>query len=283
MTTFAVGDIQGCYDELQELLDLIKFDFRRDTLWLTGDLVNRGPRSLDVLRFIKSLGECAVTVLGNHDLHLLAVAYGHEPSKKGDTLDDILQADDKDELLLWLRNRPLLFHDEIRKLTLIHGGLAPQWSLNDAISCAREVEQVLSGDGFNGFLANMYGNLPVLWSKKLKGWDRLRFITNSFTRLRYVNHNGELELKVKGSPSSQPDDYLPWFKVFKNNLPDGNILFGHWSTLGFSVNENTVCLDGGCVWGGKLTAINIDEVVSGGKVTPVSVVCPEKVKPSGAE
>lgn len=279
MTTFAVGDIQGCYDELQELLDVIKFDFRRDTLWLTGDLVNRGPRSLDVLRFIKSLGECAVTVLGNHDLHLLAVAYGHEPSKKGDTLDDIFEANDKDELLHWLRNRPLLVHDEIRKLTLIHGGLAPQWSINDAIDCAREVEQVLSGDDFNDFLANMYGNLPVRWNKKLKDWDRLRFITNCFTRLRYVNHDGELELKIKGSPATQSDEYLPWFKDPKRKTSEEKILFGHWSTLGYSAHKKTVCLDSGCLWGGSLTAINVDEFVAGGKIRPIHVVCPERQHP----
>lgn len=280
MTIYAVGDIQGCYDQLKQLLDQIKFDYRCDTLWLTGDLVNRGPRSLDVLRFIKSLGECAVTVLGNHDLHLLAVAYGHEPAKKSDTLDDILTADDKDELLFWLRNRPLLHRDEIRKLTLVHAGLAPQWSMDDAVTCAREAEQVLRGDSFNDFLANMYGNQPVVWGNKLAGWDRLRFIVNCFTRLRYVNRKNELELKIKGSPDKQSDEFVPWFKVPDRKTSEQRILFGHWSTLGYSTHQSVVCLDSGCLWGGALTAINVDNLVAGKEPEPVSLNCPEQQKPA---
>ena len=279
MTTYVVGDIQGCYEELQALLDEIRFDFRTDTLWLTGDLVNRGPRSLEVLRFIKSLGECAVTVLGNHDLHLLAVANGHEPTKKSDTLDEILEADDREDLLHWLRSRPLLHHDATRKLTLIHAGLPPQWSLQTAMECAIEVEEVLAGDSYNEFLGNMYGNLPVKWDKKLKGWDRLRFITNCFTRLRYVNNNGELELKVKGAPGTQSEGITPWFSAPKRKTAKEKILFGHWSTYGFSVNGNTVCVDSGCIWGGKLTAVDIDSVIQDQNIKSYSLSCPERSKP----
>jgi len=279
MTIYAVGDIQGCYDELNALLDKLKFDFRRDTLWFTGDLVNRGPRSLEVLRFVKSLGDCAVTVLGNHDLHLLAVAYGHEPAKKNDTLDAILEASDREELLTWLRTRPLIHHDEIRKLTLVHAGLSPQWSLNTALQCAWEVEQVLSGDSYNDFLANMYGNQPVKWDASLKGWDRLRFITNCCTRLRYVNTEGDLELTTKGAPGTQPKGFIPWFRSSQRTSADTKILFGHWSTYGFSVENNTVCLDSGCIWGGKLTAVNVDSLLQAGRVEPITLPCKERVKP----
>jgi bis(5'-nucleosyl)-tetraphosphatase (symmetrical) len=279
MTTYAIGDVQGCYDELQALLDVLKFDFRQDTLWLTGDLVNRGPRSLEVLRFIKSLGECAVTVLGNHDLHLLAVAYGHEPQKKGDTLEPILEAPDREELLDWLRSRPLIHHDEIRNLSLVHAGVAPQWSLQEALARAREAEAVLRADTFNDFLMNMYGNQPERWEPELTGWDRLRFIVNCFTRLRYVNSDGHLKLKVKGAPGSQPKDCLPWFQVPQRQTRDNILLFGHWSTLGFFHADNVVGLDGGCIWGGKLTAINIDTLVSAADTVPICLPCQQRRTP----
>ncbi|WP_455201767.1 symmetrical bis(5'-nucleosyl)-tetraphosphatase [Kaarinaea lacus] len=279
MSTYAIGDIQGCYDDLQALLDTLKFDFRQDTLWLTGDLVNRGPRSLEVLRFIKSLGECAVTVLGNHDLHLLAVAYGHEPPKKDDTLDPVLGAPDRDELLQWLRTRPLLHHDEIRNLTLIHAGLAPQWSLQDAIQCAQEVESELRSDNFGDFLSRMYGNQPDQWTAELKRWERLRFSVNCFTRLRYVNGNGRLKLKTKGAPGSQPEGCVPWFQAPKRKTRKEKLLFGHWSTLGFYDADNVTGLDGGCIWGGKLIAVDVDKVISTQKTEPICVCCKEKQKP----
>ena len=279
MTTYAIGDIQGCYDDLQALLDTLKFDFRKDTLWLTGDLVNRGPRSLEVLRFIKSLGECAVTVLGNHDLHLLAVAYGHEPPKKDDTLDAILEAPDRDELLHWLRTRPLLHHDEIRNITLIHAGLAPQWSLQDAIACAKEVECELQGDKFNDFLTKMYGNQPDQWSSELKRWERLRFSVNCLTRLRYVNGNGRLMLKTKGAPGSQPEGCVPWFQASKRKTKKEKLLFGHWSTLGFYNADNVIGLDGGCIWGGKLIAVDVESAISSQKTEPICICCEEKQKP----
>ncbi|HEY5602156.1 MAG TPA: symmetrical bis(5'-nucleosyl)-tetraphosphatase [Gammaproteobacteria bacterium] len=279
MTTYAIGDVQGCYDELQALLELLKFDFRHDTLWLTGDLVNRGPRSLEVLRFIKSLGECAVAVLGNHDLHLLAVAYGHEPAKKGDTLAPILEASDRDELLHWLRTRPLLHHDEIRNLTLVHAGVAPQWTLRDAMGCAREAETALREDNFNEFLKNLYGNEPDQWAPELKSWGRLRFIVNCFTRLRYVNGNGRLKLTVKGTPGTQAGGCVPWFQAPQRRTRDNKLLFGHWSTLGYYNADNVMGLDGGCIWGGKLMAVNIDSINSVADTVPRYVPCQQRRTP----
>ena len=279
MTTYAIGDVQGCYDELQALLDEVKFDFRQDTLWVTGDLVNRGPRSLEVLRFIKSMGECAVTVLGNHDLHLLAVAYGHEAQKKGDTLAPILEAPDREELLTWLRMQPLMHYDESRHLALIHAGVAPQWTLQEALGYAQEVESALRADTFNDFLMNMYGNQPEHWMPEATGWDRLRFIVNCFTRLRYVNGNGRLKLKAKGAPGSQPKGCLPWFQAPQRQTQNDKILFGHWSTLGFYNADNVVGLDGGCIWGGKLTAINIDTLVSSAETVPICVPCQQRRTP----
>jgi len=280
MTTYAIGDVQGCYDDLQALLDVLKFDFRQDTLWLTGDLVNRGPRSLEVLRLIKSMGECAVTVLGNHDLHLLAVAYGHEASKKDDTLDPILEAPDRDELLDWLRTRPLLHHDEIRNITLIHAGVAPQWTRQEAIKCAREVESELRSENYNDFLSKMYGNQPDQWTNELKRWDRLRFSVNCFTRLRYVDANGRLKLKTKGTPGSQPEDCVPWFQASKRQTKKEKLIFGHWSTLGFYDADNVIGVDGGCIWGGKLIAVNVDSAISTQKTEPICVCCKQQQKPS---
>lgn len=280
MTTYAIGDIQGCYDELQALLDVLKFDFRTDTLWLAGDLVNRGPRSLEVLRFIKSLGECAVTVLGNHDLHLMVHAHGYESSKKGDTLEPIINAPDREELLTWLRQRPLLHHDPHRGITLVHAGLAPQWTLQDAMDCAREAENILRNDDtLHGFLDNMYGNNPDHWDPGLKHWDRMRFIINCFTRLRYVDANGRLKLKAKGAPGTQPAGCVPWFQAPQRKTQNDKLIFGHWSTLGFYSGDNVVALDTGCLWGGKLTAINVDEAIATGHPQPVSVNCKQAQKP----
>lgn len=280
MTTYAIGDVQGCYDELQALLDVLKFDFRTDTLWLAGDLVNRGPRSLEVLRFVKSLGECAVTVLGNHDLHLLVHAHGYEAAKKGDTLEPIVNAPDRDELLTWLRHRPLLHHDPHCQITLIHAGVAPQWTLADAMACAREAENVLRDDDvFHDFLENMYGNNPDCWDPGLKHWDRMRFIINCFTRLRFVDGNGRLKLKAKGAPGSQPSGCVPWFQAPQRQTKNNKLLFGHWSTLGFYCGDNVVSLDTGCLWGGKLTAINVAQAIATGKPEPVAVNCKQAQKP----
>lgn len=260
MATYAMGDIQGCYNELQQLLKLIQFDSNHDILWSVGDLVNRGPHSLEVLRFFKQLGERAVVVLGNHDLQLLTVAHGHtEYLRPGDTLMPVLQAADCQELVTWLRHRPLLHHDANLGFTLIHAGLPPQWDLAQARQYAAEVETVLRGNQYGEFLDNLYGSDPKKWSTDLKGFERLRFITNCFTRLRYCNAKGKLALKKKDSPQNYEDEYPPWFALPNRASRDTCIVFGHWSTLGYYAGHNVYALDNGCVWGGKLVALRLED------------------------
>ncbi len=258
MATWVIGDIQGCYDELRALLDRLDFDPLEDRLWFVGDLVNRGPRSLETLRFVKGLGELATVVLGNHDLHLLALACGDGRSPVDEDLEAVLRAPDRDELVHWLRHRPLLHHDAALGFTLIHAGLPPQWDLETAIACAREVETVLRGEAHGEFFRNMYGNKPNRWDPELTGMDRWRFITNCFTRLRFVTRKGKLKLKLKGPPAGQKKKYIPWFLHPDRRTRGERIVFGHWSTLGYSVAENTWGIDTGCLWGGKLTALRID-------------------------
>jgi len=257
MATYAIGDIQGCYDELRTLLDRLEFDPAKDRLWLAGDLVNRGPDSLKVLRFAKGLGERAVCVLGNHDLHLLAVAAGNLRHYKDESLADVLQAPDRDELLDWLRRRPLMHSSKGKGYSMIHAGLPPQWDIKTAQRCAREVERVLRGPDFPRLMREMYGNKPDRWSKKLKGMDRLRFIINCFTRLRYCGADGTLALKEKGAPGSQAKGLLPWFEVPGRASAKERIVCGHWSTLGFVNRRNVWSLDTGCLWGGSLTAVRL--------------------------
>ncbi len=258
MAIYAIGDVQGCFDELQVLLETVKFDVGRDTLWFAGDLVNRGPKSLEVLRFVKSLGDRAVTVLGNHDLHLLAVAQGHERYHRKDTFDDVLAAADRAEIVDWLRNRPLLHHDAALGLTLVHAGLPPQWDLTLAMACAAEVEAVLEGSDYSAYLEHMYGNEPGRWSENLTGQNRLRFITNCFTRLRFCDAQGNLALEEKGPPGSASAPYLPWFAVPGRRSANLDIVFGHWSTLGTRNDRGIYPLDTGCLWGGSLTALRLD-------------------------
>jgi bis(5'-nucleosyl)-tetraphosphatase (symmetrical) len=256
MASYAIGDLQGCFDEFQGLLELIEFNPRRDQLWLAGDLVNRGPKSLETLRFARTHN--LLSVLGNHDLHLLASACLPAHRKRKDTLAAILDAPDSEELLYWLRHRPLLHHDSDSGFTLLHAGLPPQWDLGKAQSCAREVEQVLRSDHYQDFFEQMYGNQPHRWREDLSGWDRLRFITNCFTRLRYCDSKGCLALDEKGPPGSQPKHLKPWFAWPQRRSRDMQILFGHWSTLGAYSADGVHALDTGCLWGGKLTALRID-------------------------
>ncbi len=258
MATWVIGDIQGCYDELRALLDRLDFDPAADRLWFVGDLVNRGPRSLETLRFVRGLGDLATVVLGNHDLHLLALACGDGRSQPDEDLEAVLRAPDRDELIHWLRHRPLLHHDAALDFTLIHAGLPPQWDLQTAIACAREVEAVLRGEAHRDFFLQMYGNKPNRWDPELTGMDRWRFITNCFTRLRFVTRKGKLKLKLKGPPAGQKKKYVPWFLHPERRTRGERIVFGHWSTLGYSVAENTWGIDTGCLWGGKLTALRID-------------------------
>ncbi len=258
MATYAIGDIQGCFDELQQLLQQLNFDQANDQLWFCGDLVNRGPKSLETLRFVKGLGDAAVTVLGNHDLHLLAKAEGFGKQLKQDTLDEILNAPDCDELMHWLRHQPLLHYDNELGYSMVHAGLPPQWDLATAQSCARELEKKLRAADYHEFIRVMYGNQPDLWSDELEGVERWRFITNVFTRLRFCYPDGRLELKAKGEPGTQKAGCLPWYDVPGRKTENNRIVFGHWSTLGVGERKNTLSLDGGCLWGGRLVAVRLD-------------------------
>ncbi len=259
MAVYAIGDIQGCLDELQQLLEKIRFDPAQDYLWFVGDLVNRGPKSLQTLKFIRSLRGHAITVLGNHDLHLLALAEGDgRYTAKDDTLAPILQSKERDELLYWLRHRPLLHHDATLGYTLIHAGLPPQWTIEQAQRYAHELESTLQGPDYRSFLAVMYGNKPKKWKDSLSGTDRLRFITNCFTRLRFCNTEGKLNMKHKGEIGSQPEELHPWFRIHNRASRHDRILFGHWSTLQTRCESNVYALDTGCLWGGELSALQID-------------------------
>ncbi len=258
------------------LLKRIGFRPGSDRLWLTGDLVNRGSRSLDVLRYVKSLGNHAVTVLGNHDLHLLAVWAGAANLKTADTLADILDAPDCDELMEWLRQQPLLHEDPALGFVMTHAGIPPCWSLETARRRAREAEEILGGNGFLPFMARLYGNEPSLWQDSLAGWDRLRFIVNAFTRMRYCGDDGRLLLDYKGRPGSQPPGYHPWFSApGREHLPQGlRLIAGHWSTLGFHQEADVISIDTGCLWGGRLTALQLDA-----DARRTSIECPGAVKP----
>lgn len=270
MPVYALGDIQGCYDELQALLALLRFDPDHDRLWFVGDLVNRGPKSLEVLRFVRQLGAAAVTVLGNHDLHLLALAAGNPSHKDEASLDPILAASDRDELLHWLRHRPLLHRDTELDFTMLHAGLPPQWDVDAAVDYARELEQALRGDDHQAYFRDLYGDRPDYWDPGLAGQDRLRFITNCFTRLRYLEADGRLALGEKGPPGTQHDGRLPWFDHPERASRDQRILFGHWSALGYVSRNNVWALDTGCLWGGALTALRIDTP----EPTPIHLPCP---------
>ncbi|MDY6942862.1 MAG: symmetrical bis(5'-nucleosyl)-tetraphosphatase [Pseudomonadota bacterium] len=262
MAVYAIGDIQGCFDELQALLDRVTFDPSVDRIWLTGDLVNRGPQSLETLRFVKALGDSAITVLGNHDLHLLALDQGFGGDKENPTLRPILDAPDRAELMTWLRYRPLLHHDAELGFTMVHAGLPPAWDLPTAMACAAEVERVLRSDGAPKFLRKMYGNKPKQWRSDLSGTSRLRYITNAFTRMRFVDPNGRLDLRYKGAPGTQPSELVPWFQIPNRRSRDLKIVFGHWSTLGTVDAPGVYALDTGCLWGGELTALRLDSDTS---------------------
>ena len=258
MAVWVVGDVQGCLADLDALLAKIRFEPGRDRVWLTGDLVNRGPDSLGVLRRVKGLGDAALTVLGNHDLHLLACRFAPQMKPKHkDTFHDVLRAPDGDELLAWLRQQPLLHHDAPLALTMVHAGLAPAWTLAQAKACAAEVEAVLRGPDFVSLLEGMYGNLPARWDPALTGIGRLRFIVNCFTRMRFVSQDGELDLQAKGPPGSVPG-LMPWFAAPGRQSVRQRVVFGHWSTLRLSAAEESryrvVPLDTGAIWGGTLTA-----------------------------
>jgi bis(5'-nucleosyl)-tetraphosphatase (symmetrical) len=268
MARFAIGDIQGCAEELRLLLKRISFNADRDRLWFVGDLVNRGPRSLDVLRDVRALADNAIVVLGNHDLHLLALAFGAKTrNKSGDTLAEVLAAPDRDLLLEWLLHRPLAHWDEEHGDLLVHAGVVPQWTCRMTVSLAHEVEDVLRRDP-RLLLTRMYGDEPDRWSDELAGIERWRFIVNVLTRLRMCTTEGRVELKVKGTPEESLWPLRPWFEITRRQTAGCRVVFGHWSALGFVSSHNVLGLDTGCVWGGALTAVNLDAEPS-----PQSIPC----------
>jgi bis(5'-nucleosyl)-tetraphosphatase (symmetrical) len=257
MATYAIGDIQGCYDEMRRLLDSIGFDPVRDHLWLVGDLVNRGPQSVEVLRYLRGLGEHAISVLGNHDLHLLVVAAGVRKPHRGDTLDALLAAPDRDELLDWLRRQRLMHVDG--GYAMVHAGLLPQWSIPQAQALAHEVEAALQSPDHGEFLACMYGNTPARWRDDLAGYDRLRVVVNAMTRLRLCTPDGIMEFTHKTGLADAPAGYLPWFDVPQRASRDTPVLFGHWAALGLTLRPDVLGLDSGCVWGRRLTAVRLED------------------------
>ncbi|MCL2894144.1 bis(5'-nucleosyl)-tetraphosphatase (symmetrical) ApaH [Brenneria tiliae] len=260
MSTYLIGDVHGCLAELEALLAQVSFHPRQDTLWLTGDLVARGPDSLQVLRFVRSLGSAVRVVLGNHDLHLLAVYAGISRNKPKDRLNALLEAPDADELINWLRRQPLLQVDEDVKLVMAHAGITPQWDLATAQMCAREVESMLASDSYPLFLDSMYGDMPNHWSPELSGLPRLRFSTNVFTRMRYCFAGGQLDMICKEPPTQAPSLLKPWFELPSRIAPAYAIAFGHWASLeGKGTPENIYALDTGCCWGGELTMLRWED------------------------
>lgn len=257
MATYAIGDVQGCFEELQRLLEKIAFDPESDRLWLVGDLVNRGPQSLEVLRFVRSLGETAVTVLGNHDLHLIMLAAGCSRRRADDTLDAVLAAPDRDELLFWLRHQRLLYAEG--EYVMVHAGLLPQWTVKKARRLAREVEQALVADDYPETLAHLWGSEPAAWSDDLVGWARLRVIVNVMTRMRFCTPQGLMEFKTKGEATNPPPGFLPWFAVDGRGSADHVLVTGHWSALGLRLETNLLALDSGCYWGQQLTALRLED------------------------
>ncbi len=256
MATYAIGDIQGCYYAFQKLLESINFNPKVDALWLVGDVVNRGAHSLAVLRWCYEHQDSIQMVLGNHDLHTIAVAHGIRKPNRSDTIQSIIEAPDADNLLTWLRLQPLIVSNE--NYVMVHAGLLPQWQISDALSYAKEVEYALQSEQYVDFLSNMYGNTPNSWQDNLVGYERLRVIVNAMTRMRVCTLAGELDFSFKGELKDVPNGYLPWFDLPNRASFQQTIIFGHWSALGLQQRENIVALDTGCLWGGKLTAICLE-------------------------
>ncbi|MEX0429879.1 symmetrical bis(5'-nucleosyl)-tetraphosphatase [Spiribacter insolitus] len=277
MADYAIGDVHACLDPLRRLLERLQFDPVRDRLWFTGDLVGRGPQAAETLRFIRDLGEAAESVLGNHDLHCLAVAAGHGRRRRNDRLEPLLEAPDAVDLLDWLRHRPLLTEPE-RGLALVHAGIPPQWDLATARQCAREAENQLRGEASDTLFANLYGNEPASWSAELSGWPKLRFIINAFTRMRFCRADGRLDFSDNGPPEEAPDGLYPWYETPGRRLQaeETTVISGHWSRLGCRQGPGYAALDTGCLWGGQLTAMRIDSTA------PVftQLDCPATLQPS---
>lgn len=260
MSTYVVGDLQGCIEPLYKLLNQVEFNPPQDQLWFAGDLVNRGPSSLAVLRFAHDLGKAAQVVLGNHDLHLLAIAAGQRSPSHKDTLEDILNAADSEELLFWLRHQRLMIYDIKLGYSMVHAGIPPAWSIETALTRAKEVETVLQSADYRDFFNHMYGNSPSHYSEDLLGWPRLRVITNYFTRMRFIDPQGQLELETKTEVSSAPEGFAPWFAYPDHACRNEKILFGHWAAInGVTNSPYAIALDTGCVWGGSLTMMRLED------------------------
>ena len=257
MAVFAIGDVQGCFDELQALLARCRFDRASDTLWFVGDLVNRGPKSAEVLRFVRSLGAGARVALGNHDLHLLSVAEGVGRLRHDDTLEDVLNAPDRAVLLAWLRTRSLMHVED--GWVMVHAGLLPPWSVTQALALANEVEAALRAPDYREFLAHLYGSQPARWNDRLAGWDRLRVIVNAMTRMRFCAPDGRMEFATKGETAAAPPGFFPWFEVPGRRHSDHLVVCGHWSALGVHLTPTVLAIDSGCVWGGALTALRLSD------------------------
>jgi len=257
MATYAIGDVQGCFDELQRLLERCAFDPVRDRLWFVGDLVNRGPASLEVLRYVRSLGPRASLVLGNHDLHLVCLAAGFARKRADDTLDAVLAAPDRDLLVDWLRTQPMMLRSG--DWAAVHAGLLPGWSIDRALALATEVETALRGPEHRAFLGDLYGSRPEAWDESLTGFDRLRVVVNAMTRMRFCSPAGVMDFQSKGESSSAPPGFIPWFEARGSRTGEPTIVCGHWSALGVHVSDHVVALDSGCVWGGALTAMRLED------------------------
>lgn len=276
MATYAIGDVQGCFDQLSQLVDSLDFDPASDRLWFVGDLVNRGPQSLEVLRYVKSLGAAAVVVLGNHDLHLLMQAEGFGRANKEDTLAAVLVAPDRDELLHWLRAQPLV-HVE-GAWAMVHAGLLPEWTVARAKALSDEVSAALTAPDYRDFLSHMWGPEPTAWRDDLTGWDRLRVVVNAMTRMRYVTLAGAIELRAPGAkapPAEGPAGCVPWFAMPARASTGHFIVCGHWSALGYHEQPDLLAIDTGCLWGGALTAVRLEDR------RMFRLSCPQQVKPSG--
>ena len=258
MAVYAIGDIQGCYDEFRGLLSKISFNPTHDRLWLVGDLVNRGPQSLQTLEYVHSLGEAAICVLGNHDIHLIACYTGVQNCKAKSSLKPILESPNAKQLIDWMRHRPMAHYDKELNYLMVHAGVIPQWDLETTLQCAHEVEEALRSDDYEVLIQNLYGDKPNLWDPQLADWDRLRIITNVLTRIRYCEKDGVMNFEHKGPPGSQPQKLSPWFELEDRKSKATRIIFGHWSSLGLNINNNTIATDSGCLWGGQLSAVRID-------------------------
>jgi len=270
--SYSIGDLQGCAGSFDQLLTRLPSD---SNLRFVGDLINRGPASLETLRKVRAMADRAETVLGNHDIHLLAVAAGVRKKGKSDTLDSILAAPDCEDLLTWLRHRPLaLLEDDF---LLVHAGVLPQWSAGQVMDLAREVEEQLQGPNWQGFLADVFGNASDRWKRSLRGIERHRVVVNALTRLRYGTPDGVMDLKTKDGPGSAPASFLPWFDIPGRQTEEVTVVCGHWSTLGLVMRPNLMALDTGCVWGGKLTAARMAK--NPAERTLIQVECPQYCDP----